>query len=301
MNVLVVGGSGFIGTHLSEELRERGHDVTVLSRSPEDEELPDGVRAVAGDVTDYESLEGAFSEHDAVVNLVALPPMLRPDGGEGMHERVHFRGTQNCLRAATEHDVDRFVQQSAYSADPDAATHYLRAKGRADEAVRDTALDWVIFRPSIVFGDGDKFQAFVKRLKRWFAPGLPIYPLPSGGEHSTFQPIWVEDFVPMMAAAVEDDAHVGETYEIGGPEILTLREVTELVFEAEGRPVRIVPLPMALAKVGMRVMGAVGLPLGPDQYRGLRFDNVTDENDIGAFGVAESDLRTFRSYLTRDG
>jgi len=297
MNVLVVGGSGFVGTNLSRELAERGHDVTALSRTPEDGDVPEGVATYAGDVTDYDSIAGAFEGQDAVVYLVALPPMLRPDGGSEMHDKVHRVGTENCLRAAEEHGVERYVQMSAYSADPDAGTHYLRAKGRADEAVRDSDLDWVIFRPSILFGDGDEFQAFVKRLKRWFAPGVPVYPLPGGGTTSTFQPIWIGDFAPMVADAVEDDEHVGQTYTIGGPAVLTLREVTELVFESEGKSITIVPLPMGLAKVGLGVMGSLGLPLGSDQYRGLNFDNVPPDNDIDAFGVSESGLTTFREYL----
>ena len=301
MNVLVVGGSGFVGTSLSRELGARGHDVTVLSRSPDDEDLPEGVATVAGDVTDYDSIEGAFEGQDAVVYLVALAPMLRPDGGEEMHERVHRGGTQNCLRAAEEHGVDRYLQMSALAADPDAGTHYLRAKGRADEDVRESDLDWVIFRPSIIFGDGDEFQAFTKRLKKWFAPGAPVYPLPGGGEDALFQPIWVEDLAPMLADALEDDDYVGGTYEIGGPEVLTLREVTNMVFDAEGRSVTVVPLPMGLAKLGMSVMGTVGLPLGPDQYQGLRFENVPEDNDLDAFGVDASDLRTFGSYLGLGG
>ena len=301
MNVLVVGGSGFVGTHLSAELDDRGHDVTALSRDPEDPKegprLPASVDTYAGDVTDYDSIEDAFEGQDAVVNLVALTPLFKPKGGNEMHDRVHRRGTENCLQAAEEHGVDRFVQQSALGADPDAATHYLRAKGRADEAVRSCDLDWVIFQPSIIFGEGDEFAYFTKKLKQWFAPGLPVYPLPGGGKHALFQPVWVKDFVPMVADAVEDDDHLGETYQVGGPEVLTLREVTNMVYEAEGKSVSIVPLPMGLAKVGLGVMGSVGFPLGSDQYQGLRFENVPDHNDVAAFGVGEDELRTYGSYL----
>jgi len=300
MNVLVVGGSGFVGTYLAAELLERGHDVTVLSRSPEDGDgpsLPAGVETYAGDVTDYDSIEGAFEGKDAVVYLVALTPLFKPKGGNEMHDRVHRGGTENCLRAAAEHGVDRYVQQSALAADPDAATHYLRAKGRADEAVRASDRDWTIFRPSIIFGEGGEFVYFVKKLKRWFAPGLPVYPLPGGGKHARFQPILVGEFVPMVADALEDDDHVGETYEIGGPEAYTLREVTDMVFDAEGKSVRVVPLPMGLAKVGLGVMGGVGFPLGSDQYQGLRFDNTPGHNDVDAFDVDEGELTTFRSYL----
>jgi uncharacterized protein YbjT (DUF2867 family) len=297
MNVLVVGGSGFIGTHLSEELVGRGHDVTVLSRSPDDEDLPDGVATTAGDVTDYDSIEGAFEGRDAVVFLVALSPLFKPDGGGEMHDRVHRGGTENALRAAEAHDVDRFVQMSALSADPEAPTQYLRAKGRADEAVRESDLDTVILQPSVVFGEGGEFVWFTKRLKKLFAPGLPVYPLPGGGKTIRFQPIWVGDFAPMIADTVEDDEHVGQTYEFGGPDVLTLREITNLVYESEGRSVSIVPLPMPMAKLGLTVLGSVGFSMGRDQYRSLRIANVTSHNDVGAFSVDGSDLTSLRSYL----
>jgi uncharacterized protein YbjT (DUF2867 family) len=297
MNVLVVGGSGFVGTHLSEELVDRGYDVTVLSRSPDGEGLPAAVNTYAGDVTDYDSIEGAFEGKDAVVYLVALSPLFKPDGGDEMHDRVHRGGAENCLRAAEEHGVERFVHQSALGADADGPTHYLRAKGRAEELVRDSDREWVIFRPSIIFGEGGEFVEFTKKLKSWFAPGLPVYPLPGGGKQTRFQPIWVGEFVPMMADAVEDDDHVGETYEIGGPDVLTLREVTELVYDSEGKSVSIVPLPMSMANVGLSVLGSVGFPMGKDQVRSLRLDNTTARNDVDAFGVSESELTTFRSYL----
>jgi NADH dehydrogenase len=297
MNVLVVGGNGFVGSHLCAELVDRGHDVTVLARNPEDGDLPDDVDTYAGDVTDYGSIEGAFDGQDAAINLVALSPLFKPDGGDEMHDRIHRGGTEHCLEAAEEHDIDRFVQMSALGADSDGPTHYLRAKGRAEELVRESDRDWVIFRPSVVFGEGGEFVGFTKKLKSWFAPGVPIYPLPGGGTSIRFQPIWVGDLVPMLADALADDDHVGETYEVGGPDVLTLREITNMVYESEGKSVTIVSLPMGMAKLGLTAMGSVGLPMGKDQYRSLQFDNTVGSNDIEAFGVTESALTTFRSYL----
>jgi NADH dehydrogenase len=297
MNVLVVGGNGFVGSHLCAELVDRGHDVTVLARNPEDGDLPDDVDTQAGDVTDYGSIEGAFDGQDAAINLVALSPLFKPDGGDEMHDRIHRGGTEHCLEAADEHDVDRFVQLSALGADSNGSTHYLRAKGRAEELVRESDRDWVIFRPSVVFGEGGEFVGFTKKLKSWFAPGLPVYPLPGGGTSTRFQPVWVGDLVPMIADALEDDDHVGETYEVGGPDVLTLREITNMVYKSEGKSVTIVSLPMGMAKLGLTAMGSVGLPMGKDQYRSLQFDNTVGSNDIAVFGVSESTLTTFRSYL----
>ncbi|QLG61529.1 complex I NDUFA9 subunit family protein [Halorarum salinum] len=296
MKVLIAGGTGFIGGFLCRELHDRGHDVTAMARSPDDSALPDGVATVAGDVTDYDSIVDAVAGADAVVNLVALSPLFTPDGGNEMHDRIHRRGTENLLRAAGEADVERFVQQSALGADPNGDTHYIRAKGRAEEAVRGSDLPHVVTRPSVVFGEGGEFVSFTKRMKRTFAPGIPVFPLPGGGR-TRFQPIWVEDLVPMLADCVEGEEHLGETYELGGPEVLTLRQVSEMVYEAEGKSISVMGLPMPLARVGLTVLGALGFPLGPDQYRSLKFDNTVGTNDVGAFGVDEADLETFGEYL----
>jgi NADH dehydrogenase len=302
MDILVAGGSGFIGRHLCERLVERGHDVTALSRDPDPGALPEGVETAMGDVTAYDSIEAHFEGRDAAVNLVALSPLFEPKGGNRRHDEVHRGGTENCVRAAEEHGVDRFVQLSALGADPEGDTHYIRAKGRAEQAVRDSELEWVIFRPSVVFGEGGEFVSFTKRLKGMFAPGLPLYPLPGGGRKTRFQPIWVGDIAGMIAEATVEEGHPGETYEVGGPEVLTLREITEMVYESEGKSVRIVGLPMGLAGVGLKTLGVVpGFPMGGDQYRSLKFDNTTDDNDVDAFGLGVEDLTRLGSYLGVEG
>lgn len=293
MHVLVVGGSGFIGTNLSRELVDRGHEVTVLSRQPGDDDLPAGVETVAGDVTDYDSIESAFEGKDAVVYLVALSPLFKPKGGDDKHLEIHLGGTENCVNAAEAHDVPRFVQMSALGADPNGPTAYIRAKGRAEDVVEASSRDWTIFRPSVVFGDGGEFVSFTKKL----APPY-VTPLPGGGK-TRFQPIWVGDLVPMLADALEDDEHVGKTYEVGGPEKLTLAEVAKLAHGAEGRSVTVIPVPMALAGIGLSIGGAIpGFPMGADQYRSLQFDNTTTDNAVGAFGRDESGLTTLSGYLS---
>jgi NADH dehydrogenase len=293
MRVLVAGGSGFIGSYLCRELKERGHSVTALSRSPGNDQLPTGVAKAMGNVTAYDSMHEAFDGMDVAVNLVALSPLFKPSGGDEMHDRVHRQGTENVVRACEEHGVSRLVQMSALGADPAGETAYIRAKGEAEEVVTNSSLDWVIFRPSVVFGDGGEFVSFTKKL----APPY-VTPLPGGGK-TRFQPIWVHELVPMLADACEDDDHVGQTYEIGGPEKLTLAEVAETIHGAEGRSVTVVPVPMALAGVGLSVAGKVpGFPMGADQYRSLKFDNTTADNDVGAFGVEESELTTLGAYLS---
>ncbi|PSQ47913.1 complex I NDUFA9 subunit family protein [Halobacteriales archaeon SW_6_65_15] len=275
MNILVAGGTGFIGTNLVRELDDRGHDVTVLARDPDEADLPAGVERVRGDVTAYDSIENAFEGQDAVVNLVALSPLFKPSGGQS-HEEVHLGGTRNVVQAAEEHGVRKIVQMSALGADPNGTTEYIRAKGKAEQVVRDSGLAYSIFRPSIVFGDGGEFVSFTKKLTTPYVTALP------GGGRTPFQPIWVGDLA----------------YEIGGTEVLTLADVTRLAYRAEGKSVTVLPLPMALAKIGMTAIEPVPfVPFGSDQYRSLKFDNRVGDNDIDAFGVTESDLTTLGEYL----
>lgn len=309
MDVLVTGGDGFIGRYLCDELADRGHDVTALSRDPDPAAFSASVDTTVGDVTAYDSVVESFEGRDAVVNLVSLSPLFQPPNGTS-HEEVHLRGTENAVRAAETQDVERFVQMSALGADPEGPTAYIRAKGRAEEVVENSTLDWVVFRPSVVFGDGGEFVSFTKKV-------TPPYlaPLPRGGR-TRFQPIWVGDLVPMLADSVEqgstdrsserspredgveEGAHAGRIYEIGGPAVLTLADVAKLAYRAEGKSVSVLPVPMALTKVGMAAVGPVPfVPFGPDQARSLEMDNTVIDNDITTFGLDESDLRTLAAYL----
>ncbi len=295
MKILVAGGDGFIGSELCATLAERGHEVTALSRSPPDDGLPDGVEHASGDVTAYDSIAATVEDHDAVVNLVALSPLFRPKGGEQMHFEIHLQGTQNLVEAAEEGGADRFLQMSALGADPDGPTHYIRAKGQAESVVRDSDLDWTIARPSVVFGDDGEFVKFTKLL----APPY-VTPLPGGGK-TRFQPIHVDDLVPILADAVEEDEHVGETYELGGPEKLTMAEVARLGHRADGHPVNVLSVPMSISKIGLSMLDYLpGFPFGSDQYRSLEMDNTVAENDVTAFGVTESELTTLSAYLGLD-
>ncbi|ELY60575.1 NAD-dependent epimerase/dehydratase [Natronococcus amylolyticus DSM 10524] len=291
MNVLVAGGTGFIGTHLCMELHERGHDVTALSRSPDEADLPPEIDRAMGDASAYDSIVEEVEGHDAVVNLVSLSPLYEPPEGTS-HQEVHLGGTKNLVRACEERGVDRFVQMSALGADADGATDYIRSKGRAESVVTGSDLEWTIVRPSVVFGDGGEFVDFTKQLTTPHITGLP------GGGKTRFQPIWVGDLVPMLADILEDDTHVGETYEFAGPQVATLADVTELAYAAEGKSVTIVPIPMELTKLGLTAAKPVPfIPFGPDQARSLEMDNTLADNDVTAFGFDLEELTTLKEFL----
>ncbi|MFP4189106.1 MAG: complex I NDUFA9 subunit family protein [Halobacteriales archaeon] len=293
MEVHVTGGTGFVGSHLCNELAERGHDVVAVSRSPEASpvEIDDSVERREGDVTQPATLD--FSGADVVVHLVALSPLVKPRGTT--HDEVTAEGTRNVVEACERDGVGRLVHMSAVGADPDGETAYIRAKGESETAVSESSLDFTVFRPSVVFGEGGEFVSFTKLLTTPYVTGLP------GGGDTRFQPLHVDDLVAALADAVEDDEHVGETYELGGPERLTLAEMSRSVYEAEGKSLVVVPVPMPLARVGLALADPLPfVPMGSDQYRSLRFDNVVEgTNDIETF-VPVDELTTFDEYLGLD-
>ncbi len=294
MDVLVAGGTGFIGTALCRELAESGHDVTALARNPTDAVVPPGVDVVAGDVTDPDSIAGAVQGRDAVVNLVSLSPLYQSPRGVS-HESVHLGGTRTLVDAAEAADVDRFVQLSGLDAGPNGPTAFLRAKGRAEAVVREADLEWVIVRPSVVFGAQSEFLSFIGTVTFPY-----VTPLPAGGR-TRFQPIWIGDLAPMLADCVLGD-RAGETYELAGPEVLTLADVTRLYHASRGHPVWIVPVPKLLTTIGFALADPLPIvPFGRDQARSLDIDNTVTSNDVSAFDVEPADLGSLRSYLSDAG
>lgn len=140
MDILVNGGDGFVGQYLCAELVDRGHTVTALSRSPDPEVLPDEVETAMGDITDYDSIEGAFEGKDAAVNLTALSPPHQPQPGT-FHDTVCIGGAVNAAHAASEHGVERYVEMSSLGTEMDSPIAYWRTQGLGDLVVEYSDLD----------------------------------------------------------------------------------------------------------------------------------------------------------------
>lgn len=275
MTVLVTGPTGFIGAHVVHALRAREIPVRALvrDRSRGARLTAWGAELVEGDVTDPDSLRAAITGADAVIHLVAIIRGSRAD-----FERVMAQGTRNLVAAAEEAGVRRFVLASALGLNERSKEQvpYYAAKWEMERAVKESAVEHVIFRPSFVFGrNGGVLPTFV-RLAR-FAPVTPIV----GPGTQRLQPIWVEDVAEYCARALDLPEAAGRTFDIGGPDALTWNEFWDRLKRVLGvrRPSLHVPFGL------MRVQAALterlpGAPVTRDQLTMLQLgDNVVTTTD----------------------
>jgi len=277
LSVCILGGTGFLGTRLAAHLLKDNHRVTVLSR---DRELHKHLLVLPGlvlencDVYDEAQLSERLRGKDVVVNLIGILNE-RWFGGAGFR-RAHTELTRTLLLAARSANVSRLLQVSALGAAVDAPSHYLRSKGEAEKSIREHGgtLDWTIFQPSVMFGPGDTFLNRFARLLG-SAPGV----LPLARPNARFQPVFVDDVVDAMLRSLRGGASSRQTYQLGGPQIYTLREVVRLVAKVTGQRCWILGLPNGLGLLQAAVCDFVpGRPFSTDNYRSLKIDSVCTED-----------------------
>jgi uncharacterized protein YbjT (DUF2867 family) len=295
--IVVLGGTGFLGTRLVARMIKDGHSVTVLSRDREQHKhllvLP-GLSLENCNVFDEAQLSEHFRGQDVVINLIGILNE-RGFGGAGFR-RVHTELTRGVLQAARSAGVRRLLQVSALKAAIDAPSYYLRTKAEAEQLIRESnsSLDWTIFQPSVIFGPGDSF------LNR-FAALLGAVPMvfPLAKPKTRFQPVLVDDVVEAMMRCLHDGASRRQTYQLGGPQVFSLREIVDLVAKVTGRRRWIIGLPDAAARLQALVMDFVpGRPFSTDNYRSLTIDSVCTENGFARLGLQpQSMLASARQYL----
>ena len=291
MQIAVVGATGFVGSHLVPHLVESGHGVIAISRHGRRlKGWTDAIEARAVDVTRGD-LDVAFAGAEGVVQLVAIP---RETGGRKFDD-VNVRGTRRVVEAAERVGVRRLIHLSAMGVADDPRLAYLYSKWRGEEVVRSSSLDWVVLRPSLMFGRGDGFFNLVKTTLRWWSPGVVVIP---GKGDARFQPISVDDVAIAVERSLVESERAGRVYEIGGPDWVTYREIVDAVMAATGmRRLKLgmpIPLISALTSVTDRVLPI--FPVSHDQISSLQRQNYTDPDAFeSAFGVAPRKLDL--SYL----
>jgi uncharacterized protein YbjT (DUF2867 family) len=297
LSLVVLGGTGFLGTRLVARLIKDGHRVTVLSRDAEQHKhllvLP-GLSLQNCDVYQEAQLSERFRGQDVVINLIGILNE-RGFGGAGFR-RAHTQLAQNVLQAARSAGVTRLLQVSALKAAIDAPSYYLSTKGEAEKLIREQTgtLDWTIFQPSVMFGPGD---SFLNRFARLLA-AIPLI-LPLARPNTRFQPVLVDDIVEALMRALHGGASSRQTYQLGGPKIYTLREIVDLVAKLTGRRRWIVALPNFAARLQALIMDFVpGRPFSTDNYRSLSVDSVCSEDGCARLGIKpQSMAASARQFL----
>ncbi|MFY9184298.1 MAG: complex I NDUFA9 subunit family protein [Limnohabitans sp.] len=300
--VLVLGGSGFVGRHVCEQLTRLGWQITVPTRRAVNaasvQSLP-GLTVIEASVHEEADLARLMPGHDAVVNLVAVL-----HGDEERFEQVHVQLPGKIASAMKKAGVQRLVHVSALGADPQGPSMYQRSKARGETFLHNAGLQLTILRPSVIFGAEDKFLNLFADLQA-VAPFMPL-----AGSGTRFQPVWVADVARAVAVCLQKPDTIGQTYELCGPDVLTLGELVKKagqwagVNHGRGRPV--VGLPMWVGWLQAAAMEmAPGEPLmSRDNLASMKVDNVATGQlpGLAALGIqAASAAGVAPGYLDHRG
>ncbi|MFI4894858.1 MAG: complex I NDUFA9 subunit family protein [Steroidobacterales bacterium] len=285
----VAGGTGFVGSELITRLVGAGHSVRVPTRNAAhaDQLLPlSSVEIAVGNVYNAVFLRRCFEDCDVIINLVGV----LNSGGAGFR-RAHVEFTAAVLQAMQQARVQRLLHMSALNADAERGrSHYLRTKGQAEQLVRAASgLEWTIFRPSVIFGAQDSLTVRFASLLRLSAGLLPL-----ARPGARFAPIYVGDVVTAFMRALGLRASFGATYELCGPEVLTLNEIVRLTAQAAQLPCHVLPLPDAVAWLQGALMQLVpGKPFSLDNYHSLLTDSVCRDHGCEHLGLDPASFSTW--------
>jgi uncharacterized protein YbjT (DUF2867 family) len=302
--VTVFGGSGFVGRSVVRALAKRDYRIRVAVRRPElaGHLQPLGkvgqIHAVQANLRYRASVEAAMRDSHAAINLVGI----LAEGGAQTFDAVQAAGARAVAKAAAAVGA-RMVHVSAIGADENSLSRYGRSKAAGEKAVLAAVPSATIMRPSVVFGPEDQFTNRFASLAR-VSPMLPLI----GGGLTKLQPVYVGDVATAVADAVDGKTRDGATYELGGPEVLTMREIMEIILATIERQRMLVSLPFGLAKLqALFLQFAPGpLKLTPDQVALLRSDNVVsgparaEGRTLEGLGIAADSLEAIApQYLWR--
>jgi uncharacterized protein YbjT (DUF2867 family) len=290
LKICVLGGSGFVGQALVERLVVDGHDVAVISRNHArhlERRLPPNATIRDCDEYDAAALASALQGSDVAINLVGI---LNETGGFGRNDsgrgfqRAHVELTRCLIAACGKAAVPRLLQMSALNAGR-GRSHYLRTRGEAEDLVKASTLDWTIFQPSVIFGENDGlFCRFAALLK--IAPVLPL-----ARASAKFAPVWIGDVVEAFCRALIDERTCRQSYELYGPDIVTLAQIVRMTARQMGLRRFVVPLPNALGRAQGFVMDFVpGKPFSSDNYRSLLTDAVGGIDGLHRLGIVATKM-----------
>ena len=306
MKIVVAGGTGFLGRHLARRLMDDGHEVSVLGRDPRRvSSIPElfGATGLFGDVTDPYSLKGSLDGCDAVLVAVQFPnyPMEQPRK-DLTFDRYDRRGTEYVLEEAQRAGVERFFYVSGVNVHPASPKPWYRAKGRAEESIKNSGLRYSILRPSWAYGPGDKaLNKFVA-----IARMSPVVPVPTRFEGTSavpqkIQPVSVDDIATATTKIFSTEDAWGKVIEIGGPEPMTMPEVVRTMLSVMRKKRVLLPMPTVLMKLATAPLTFLPKPpLTPGAVDFAVQDGLADLTELrNLLGIEPMTLRDgLRRYLS---
>jgi NADH dehydrogenase len=276
MKVFLTGATGFVGSEVLRQLVATGDEVRALVREGSEERLivRENVEIHSGDITDASSLVGAIDGCDAVIHLVGI---IREFLGRGVtFKKLHVDATQNILEACEQQGVKRYLHMSSNGTRASGSTAYHCTKWQAEGMVRDSILDWTIFRPSLIFGPGSEFVNMVAELIR----RVPVVPVIGDGQYR-MQPVSVVQVAQSFVRALKMPETIGAIYHMGGAESYSYDEVIDLTAGAMGKesPTK-VHQPLFMIKPMIKMLqGFEAFPITDDQLKMLVEGNVCDNDE----------------------
>ena len=300
--ILVAGGTGFVGAGIVRELRRRGQPVAVLSRdtSRAQERFPGlELQFREGDVRDLDTLEEPLRGVETVIGCQQFPnaPIENPSRGYTF-EQVDVQGTENLVVASKAAGVRRYVYVSGTGAAPDARYHWFRAKWRAETTVRDSGITYTILRPSWVYGPEDKALNRFLGMSRF----LPFVPLIGNAGKQRLQPVFIDDIGRAVAETLIHPTADNQVFEIGGPDVLTMKEIVRVALDVAGRRRLLLAAPKPMMKlVASLIQFVPGRPLTPDAVEFITMDALADPTRAEhVLGIKMTPLRDgLATYLAR--
>ncbi len=283
--VLLLGGSGFVGTYIANRLSQRGIAVTIPTRRRERTKaliMQPGIEMPEANIHCEQTLTELVRGHDAVINLVGI---LHSRDVQLPYSRdfaqAHVELPKKIIAACKATGVRRLVHMSALKADPKGPSEYLCSKGDGEAIVMAAAqdLDITVFRPSVIFGLGDSFLSmFAKVLKK-----LPFFPLGFG--HARFQPVWAADVADAFVDSLSDVNTFGQAYDLAGPKTYTLRELVDYTAELTNSTAKVIALSEGWAYLQAGLAWLAPNPvLSPDNLRSMQVDSVLEGTVIPPAG-----------------
>lgn len=279
MAILVTGAAGFVGNNTVRKLVKQGKPVRAMVRDLEKAKIRLGdlgskIEIVQADITDRNTLLRLMDDVTAIVHTIAVPM----ERGSATYDEINYQGTINIVDAAESEGVRRFINISQNGARPDHFSRFLRSKGRAQEYVASSNMEWTALRPSAIFGTQDEFFNSIARLVRL----TPLIFPNIGGGKAQFQPVSVDDVTRAIVHSLEDRRSIGKELELGGPEVLTLEEIERRILKAMETQRVLFPAPTWLLKLPVILMQTFlpGSPVNTTLLELLKEPNVVQENAL---------------------